>query len=338
MLCPLLLLGACGTLGADPLTEADRNTLLEQLRQIEQTANERIDERFRRAIRDYSAAMRSDDDALDLYLNCVEKVDFEEQLRDNSEFRDWKRNQETKLGDPGFRLALRYQLRWLTLVLKSASKGADKSELAKEAFDQLGTIYRDIEAVENQQDLLKQAVTSSPFARAYGIHHTESGFPLSPTAVSQIYEDVILPPLRSGRMVEALKTTWQQRIRLEEIDATAWADRDTRVYSGGKRDRDREREARDHNRDEKRINEEKFITETRPELIWSMEVDLFNAGDQTRAAGRMLSHINSHITHKSCSQWLKQLEALLSPTPPQPEVEQKPAILNLPEVEIRKDP
>lgn len=311
LLFPLLALP--GTLRADPLNDTDRKALLEKLLHLEENANERIGEHYRRAIRDFSSAMRSEGDALDLYLDCVEKVDFEDRLRDHSEFRAWKRNQENQLKDPGFQLALRYQLRWLTLVLKSASKGADKNALAKEAYEQMTTIYREIEPIENHQSTLKQSVTSSVFARAYDIHHIETKFPLSPASISQIYEDVILPPLRQGRMVEALKSNWRQRIRMEEIDATAWAAHNTRVFSGDKRDREREREAKNQNRDQQRLEQEKFATETRPELLWEMEVDLFNAGDEAGAAGRMLSHVNRHLTHKSCSKWVRSLESLLSP-------------------------
>lgn len=48
-----------------------------------------------------------------------------------------------------------------------------------------------------------------------------------------------------------------------------------------------------------------------------MEVDLFQAGDQAGAAGRMLQHVNNHLTHKSCSKWLQGLEVLLSPEAPE---------------------
>ena len=309
---PALLLAALAhTALADPLSDSDRRRLLDKLKTIEDTAHERIEERFHRAVRDYTAAMRSEDEALELYINCVEKVDFEEKHREGSEFREWKRRQENELEDPGFSLALRYQLRWLTLVLKSASRGADRAEISKEAFEQLTTIYRDIEKVQNQKRILGQSVTASVYARAYGIHHTESYLPLSPTAVSQIYEEVILPPLREGRMIAGLKTAWQRRIQLEEIDATGWAVHDTRVFRGDKRDRDREREARDRNRDEKRIKEETFVTETRPDLLWAMEVDLFRAGDESGAASRMINHVNTYLTHKNSTKWVKELQGLL---------------------------
>ena len=316
---------------AQQLSKSDREMLLEKLKEIEDTAHDRIEQRLHRAVRDYTAAMRSDRDTLELYVNCYEKVEYEDKHRQNSEFRDWKRRQENELKDPGFQLALRYQLRWLTLVLKSASRGADKAQISKEAFEQLTTIYRDIEKVQNQKRILGQSVTASMFARAYEIHHTESYLPLSPTAVSQIYEDVILPPLREHKKVAGLKTAWQRRIQLEEIDATGWAAHDTRVFSGDKRDRDRERLAREKNRDQKRINEEVFITETRPTLIWEMEVDLFKAGDEMGASRRMISHVNSYLTHKDCTKWVVELQGLLSEGDEEPKPQESPLVLPFPD-------
>ena len=43
-----------------------------------------------------------------------------------------------------------------------------------------------------------------------------------------------------------------------------------------------------------------------------METDLFLAGDETRGAARMIAHVNKYITHKECTNWLKELQALIS--------------------------
>ncbi len=74
-----------------PLSEADRIALEEQLGKIQQQSKDRVGGLFRRAIQDYRSAIKSDDATMELYLKCIEKVRFTDEKRKASEFRDWKR-------------------------------------------------------------------------------------------------------------------------------------------------------------------------------------------------------------------------------------------------------
>jgi len=57
--------------------------------------------------------------------------------------------------------------------------------------------------------------------------------------------------------------------------------------------------------------------ETRPDMLCQMEVELFKAGNEARASARMLSHINSHITHKGNRKWVEELQAQLGGKEPE---------------------
>ena len=58
---------------------------------------------------------------------------------------------------------------------------------------------------------------------------------------------------------------------------------------------------------------EKFLAEAKPELIWQMELDCFESGDERASALRMLKFLESNITHKNAPQWIKTFQGLVQP-------------------------
>lgn len=314
---PFLLLTA-PLAKAEFLTADQRAEIIEKLAKIQEAANQRVDARFRIAINAYNQAMGSNEAALDLYLNCIQKVRFEDRYKDNRDYREWRDKEEDKFSEPSFKLALRHQLRWLVLTLKASSQDPDLNALAAEAGTIVDSIFADISKFKDQQQTLNQAATSSVFAQAYGINNIKADWPSSPIAISEIYESVIMPPLRSPMKLKSLRAAWIKRIKLEEINSTAWINTKTDFRKNGRRDADRERDAREALRDETQINEEKFQNQTYPQLVWKMEADLFANGDEMGAAGRMLEHIQKYITHDSAKQWAEELQLLLNPETEEP--------------------
>jgi hypothetical protein len=287
---------------ADPLSAADRETLLENLEKIQNSSDSKIDERFRLAISAYRTAMASDDAAMSLYLNCIEKVNFEDQAKKAADFREWKRKEADKMSDTGFRLALRYQLRWLVLTLQAASPNADRSKLLGEAQDAVDSLFRDIVKLKGQQQTLGQGVTSTVFAKAYDINQAKvEDWPLSPLDLDQIYGSILFPPNRTPSRVAALRASWIKRIQQETIKHEAF---------GGRQ------------RDDKRVGTvesmqspefTKFLQEGVPRMQWQMEMDLFKAGDENGAAVRMLDHLKKYVNHPNAREWGDQFKSLLKP-------------------------
>lgn len=292
---------ACFVVGAqaDPLTDADREALLDSLEKLKQDAESKVDARFRMAMTAYRDALASDDATMDFYLKCIEKVNFEDQQKKNSEFREWKRKEADKLSDPSFRVALRHQLRWLTLYIRSASDKADRMEIASDAQQVVDAVFGDLARLRGQQQVLGQAVTASVFARAYEIGNLERvKWPGSPVQLEEFYGTVVFPLLRHPSRVETLRAAWNKRIQHEAARVEEW--------NGEEKRNALVQESRNPAM-------EKFVTESLPELKWQMEMDLFRAGDEAGAAKRMLDHITTHVTHRSARAWGEQLRQLLAP-------------------------
>lgn len=294
---------ACCSARAEVLTDQERETLLRRLEVLQSSAEERVDARFRAAMAAYSSAAGSPTAASELYLKCVEKVNFIDQKRKSQDFRDWKRKESDELSSPGFGLALQIQLRWLILTLQAASENTDRAQLASAAQGIVNSMVEKTSTLGGHKRILNQPVTSSLFATAYQINHIEvKNWTLSPGEIGAVYQQVILPPLRARRQTESLRAAWSQRIQ-QEISL-------------------RENEPDDGGTNGRRIGlnavtrspaYERFVADALPQLQWEMEVDLFKHGDQRAAAGRMLGHIEKHITHKEAAQWGEEFVEMLAP-------------------------
>ncbi len=292
-----LFLAALHPLAAqEGLTPSDREALLERLEKIRAEADSKVDARFRTALAAFKGAMDSPNSALDLYLNCEERVNFDEMNKKNVDFREWKRQNEAKLSDAGFRLALQQQLRWLVLTLEAASEKPDRDDLAIQAGKIIDQIVEKAEELSGHRDIVQQGVTSSVFARAYDINGVKvENWPLAPVPVAAVYEQVMLPQLRRADRIESLKAAWAQRMVNEGALLDAWSGKPGEKQKSGVRS----------------PAYEKFASETVPKLRWDAEVDLFKVGDEKGAAIRMLKHIEDNLAHESASQWAEDFVTML---------------------------
>ena len=311
---PILLVGLALILNvvrAETLSPADREALLESLSKLRESAETKVDAKFRVALTAYRNAMSSDDAAIELYLNCMERVNFDEANRKSSDFREWKRKEAEKLSDPSLRLALRYQLRWLVLTLQAFPEKADRAKLAPEAQQAVDAIFNEAQNFSGQDDLLTQSVLASVFAKAYDIDRIKvENWPLAPAQLDPIYEQIILPPLRKPSRLAELHAAWTKRIQQEGARVQYWSK---------SRGEDRKGAAGPS------PAYAKFVEEALPKLQWEMELDMFRSGDESGAATRMLAHLEKHIAHPSAKAWSGELGQLLTPEPPAPAPPSTPA-------------
>jgi hypothetical protein len=284
---------------AAPLTQADLEELRERLNNIEKAALSQQDLRYKKAMDDFREALRSDDAAVDLYLRCVEKVNFIEQQKKGQDFRNWKRDHEEQHKDGNFRQALRSQLLWLSLTARAAARPDEIEKLAPEANEAIKAIFAQADRLASQRDLLSRSVLESIFARAYNMDEIKiEAWPLSPLQVDAIYDRVIMPPLRQNHQVELLSSAWDARMQMESTKVAELA-----------------ADAREQNPISRRENLApsmvRFRAETLPALQWRKQVDLFQCGDQRGSALRMLTHISEHMNHESVAKWVEEFQKLI---------------------------
>lgn len=294
---PILILAtltAAPHLLADPLSQTDRQALLEKLEEIRQTAQSKVDSRFSTATSAFRSAMGSPDAARALYLKCVEKIEYQQENKKSSDFRKWKRDSNEKIKDEAFARYLQQQLRWLTLSLKAASEEPDRDALALEASEIIQSITSQAENLAPYRKDLEKPVTQSVFARAYGIDSLQiEDWSLSPLPLANTYSKIILPPLRKPDRLTSLKSAWQNRIAQERTAAEHWKPDDKDPTAS-------------------LIH---FRSKTLPTLQWAAEKDFYQAGDQKGAALRLLNLIESNLTHPAAPEWVDEFNSLLKSNP-----------------------
>lgn len=285
------------------LSELDRQLLLEKLQSIREGSDKTLKGRYAVARTAFKQARESSAAAHTLFLNCIEKVRFKEQAKKASEFREWRNRHKDRADTPSFRLALRHQLHWLSLSLE-VFEGKDLPSLSSQCITMIEAILRDAEELKDQQALLRQPVLETIFAKAYDIDHVEiAELPKSPLDIEEIYDKIILPPLRNPQTIPTLRQSWLKRIEHEGLLIKEWT-------SEGSADKDRKPAF------------EKWLIEGRKNLVWAMEVDLFDNGDQRASALRMLEHLQENLTHKSAPKWIKEFTRLIEGKPAQEEEEE----------------
>ena len=276
---------------AQELTDVDRDLLLDKLKEIQQSANTAAKGRFANAVSAFRAAAASDGAAHDLYLQCVEKVDFQDEAKKARDFREWKKHHKDRRDSPGFRRALRYQLKWLLATIEVSQDPSARDKMPDTAISAIETILADADTLKGNTGLLGQSVLASYFARAYDLSSLQTeNWVLAPFSISAMYETVILPPWQNADNVTMLERGWNKR-----IEHTGLALKNFSVE--GERDR---------------IPEfEKWMKNERLDLIWSKEKDLFTYGNQRTAALRMLDHVKEHLSHPKAPAWVADFTTMV---------------------------
>ncbi len=296
----LLLALSTGFSLSQELSDVDRQLLLERLEEIQKSSESAKKSRFAAAITAFRAGVVSDAAANDLWQQCWEKVDFEDEAKSAKNFRERRKVHKDRVDSPGFRRALRYQLSWLLLTIEASEKGVDRSQMSDKAISMIENILGDAKTLESQSALLKQSVLGCHFAKAYNLDGlTVENWSLAPLNISSMYENIILPPWQNSESLAMLRKGWVKRIEHEGLSVELFT-------SEGE--------------DDRKPAMEKWLQNGRLDLVWSMERDIFKYGNQSDAALRMLDHLQKNLKHSKASGWIAEFSRLMKGEPDPPEV------------------
>ncbi len=289
----LLFLGQSFARKPAKLSETDRQLLIEALKDARNSTDVTATKRFNSALAAFKSALGSTGDTHDLYLNCIEKIRFEDNNKKSQEFREWKRNHSEREDSSEFRRALHHQLRWLVLVLEASKKPGHTDELTPKALSALEAIFSDAEDLEHHHGMLERPVTSTVFAKAYEVDNVkQDNFPTTPLDLESIYDKMIFPALRNPEKSQTLRSAWQKRIRQEGLKMEMWSP------EGSVRGADPPAY-------------EKWLETTRHDLEWQMEVDCFKAGDEQAAAKNMLQITQNNLSHEKAPKWIDEFTKMM---------------------------
>ena len=268
-------------------------------------------------------AMAGNEKAFSFWLECKKEQDFEMKGKTAAEYAEWKRTQIKTTGpNDAFCAGLRLQIHFLMLaVLHShAETPAQEAEVASGAVGYVESLTTFCEKEENlakgiiagimntgadpneavtaeniQETLSKVREASSALGgdvlRSIFAIHLELDGSVKPKGnassnagnIDEIYDSLILEPLRKKKDAAGIATAWTRR-----IDQTARVAKATKV---------------------KEI-EEKYAEVKVPAMKFAMYRDQWTAGQQKQAAASMMALISANPTHKDSNDWMEDLKSL----------------------------
>ena len=243
----------------------------------------------RSAVDAFRRAAASDKDAYEFYLACAKQINFDQQGKSSTDFRDWKERQEANLKTPSRMAVMRLQLQYLVLTLRVA-EGESPLKVLPEVETFLASIISNAENLEGDLGTLqKESVLTTPFGKVYELDQSIKMVDWSyvPGNIGQVYEKFVLPTLKQNHP-ELVAAAWDRRIQLE-TQLVQMTKKEDAVALG------------------------KFGNETLPRLQFRRAEDTFEVGLQQEASLAMLKLLSDHADHPDASDWIDAFRKLLVP-------------------------
>jgi len=291
----------------DPqIPDSVRKDILEKALSIQIDFSDKRRLHNRRALATVTEALRSDENAYQLYVDSI-RAQYEESERPAYEFRDWRLDNVPLHRTKEFYAALKLQL----LALRAHIIAS----LAKEIWEVMPAVHNMIDYYEEVEELiayprkleskrgLQNAVRgmatrnclSGPYADYLKLNLSLGGsFPFrvstNPTQCDTVFSSIILPHFRKKKDLKQLLNTWDRRIRMQKHFAKTRKDRN------------------DLDDFERRTKEQI------PQLYWERTKDLYIYGDaiqSEKAAETMLSMVEQSLRNNpKVKGWLEELISL----------------------------
>lgn len=308
---------------ATPITPEERAKLKEQVVLLEKELAKKRTGMHASQVTILKEAMSGNEKAFNFWLDCRKKQDFDMKGKTATEFAEWKREQIKKTGtNDAFCAALRLQLHFLMLtVLDSHAENAsqiaevatnavsyvesltvfcEKEEnLAKSVIGSImdtGVDPEEVVTADNIEETLAKVreasaalggdVLNSIFAKHLeldGSVKPREGGTTNPGNIDEIYDRLILEPLRKKKDAAGIASAWTRR-----IDQTARVAKATKI---------------------KEI-EEKYEAVKVPAMKFAMYSDQWSAGQIKQASASMMALIVANPTHKDSNDWMEKLKQL----------------------------
>lgn len=278
----LLFTYSSSALDAPPV---DTNSMLTNLKKIQQNHTASTTALYNNTIRDFFNAAANGGNAMAFYEQAIQATQFEGQNREHSQFQDWKKKEADKLKSREMQEAVRLQLNYLGLSMQRAT-GMDVKDLLQALANHADQVFAEQDLLGGQ-DLVRQNMTSSVFAKWYQIEGLLSGlkeWEFSAGNAEAIYQKTILPKWREQKDPRLLQY-WDARLDRENGKA------------GNAR---------------QAFQSNTFELVQKPKLLWSRAQDLLLLGQRNRALTEMFAVIKSYPAHPDFDQWSTKLEDLLS--------------------------
>ncbi len=258
---------------------------------MENVVNEKRLSNRKSAVDAFRAASASNKSAYEFYLACSKELKFTRADARESEYREWRERQESRLKNDESMTALRLQLQWLVITLRYA-EGVELETLIPEVETFVSNIVANSEELGSANRILMEPVNRTIFAEAYELNQSLKieNWAYAPGNYQDVYNTVILPFYREEKP-DLLPAAWDKKIQLEKylIEST---------------------------KEDDKIAMDKWVNEKTPRLYWAKSTDIFQHGHENQAITTMMGILRQQSDHPDATRWIQQLKNLLQSTAP----------------------
>jgi len=282
---------------AEEISSTEKKNLLEKLHTLKGRAEESNANILTTALSAFKDAMTSDTAAFDLYMKCQEHQLLTEKRIKAGDARDQKKKIKEKTTSADKR-AMRYQLAWLVSSLEAAIDPDTQRESAEKELESLiVNIIKDVDKLDKKAlATLKGSPYSSIFAKTYNISHLKpKDWPSSPLDYDGLYWTLICKPLIDRGAYSEARKQWNTRVSAEKAVIARFAEKPDSNRLGNQP-----------------VELEKYLKERAPSLLWKLEQELYNNGDERESLANAYKLIERFPDHKQNLKWIEWLTGVLT--------------------------
>ena len=280
-----LLLHTVG-LHAQPLelNPAQREYLLQKAAELQATARKEMQMNQSTAIGFLNRAANHADAALDLYLEAVERVDFKQEGKKESDFREWRDNRQDQFRDDAFKQALQLQAQYilLTMEVMQSKSNEDLERIVPKVVTYAGRVTA-LQPLDRRH-ILNRSLESTYLVRHMGIHTSNNlnrAWVMKPGDTQKMYDSFVFPTIIKLNNSELLQEAWEARMGQERTLA------------------------------QKMNALAKFNSHRLLELYWQRAKDYHALGDLENGLLSMLSLLQNNTQHPRALEWSEEFQALI---------------------------
>ena len=263
------------------LTESDKKMILERLEKLATTHREAKFARYAGAVAAFHEASQTPAKAYGFYLDCIKLVNFDQQGKKFSEYREWKERNIQRVRATEYQTMLQFQLKYLLLTIRALNM-EDRSKIFPDLQTFLNAAVAKREYMKQEASGLNGSVSGTIFAKAYGLDKVlkDDRWEFAPLDIMGHYQKTILPILRERGDSKGIEHGWNRLINLEI--AIMEPEEDEKVKFD-------------------------FVKERLPTLHWSKWKDVAENGERAKAAMRMLELLENNLNHDDVEDWIYDL-------------------------------
>jgi hypothetical protein len=299
----------------------DTAQILQFLKTLKEQQAQQIRSTKQKVLQEAQTAATSPSAAANTWVEAVRQTQFEGAEKEGSQFRAWKDGDGAAFTDLAVQRAAQLYFRWLALTMQR-SLGTP----AKDLIPQVIQHTKDVAADQTTMEAFVEKIQKDKELANSKLHGNRKDTTREDERTHRVHDQILKMAVNGGPPVKALRAEdlvkvdkWEMSpgnvdgmfnsIILPELRAA----HDSRIFEYWDMKIKKDSEAV---KNKPAYDQEKFLKETYPQLLWNRANEYVALGQPNRALGEMFKVVKTYPQHPNLGNWIQQIEGLLAPPAP----------------------